>query len=141
MLLLKNPQTSGIELATSVRVQDEIKNKTRSVEAGFIFVPGIGIEPIHPCECQILSLLRLPVPPPGRWYSPKTGCNVTYSVYSIQNEQELSEINADNDLIEPGLNWSYLQQLFFGRKMLPNMFSIFFSMLQVTKFPADTLPF
>ena len=28
-------------------------------------VPEIGIEPIHPCEWQILSLLRLPIPPPG----------------------------------------------------------------------------
>ena len=30
------------------------------------FVPEIGIEPIHPCGRQILSLLRLPVSPPGR---------------------------------------------------------------------------
>ena len=30
-------------------------------------VPEIGIEPIRSCERQILSLLRLPVPPPGRW--------------------------------------------------------------------------
>ncbi|MCW3072935.1 MAG: recombinase family protein [Flaviaesturariibacter sp.] len=29
-------------------------------------VPEIGIEPIHPCEWQILSLLRLPIPPPGQ---------------------------------------------------------------------------
>jgi hypothetical protein len=28
-------------------------------------VPGTGIEPAHPCERQILSLLRLPIPPPG----------------------------------------------------------------------------
>jgi hypothetical protein len=30
-----------------------------------IKVPGTGIEPAHPCERQILSLLRLPIPPPG----------------------------------------------------------------------------
>ena len=30
------------------------------------YVPEIGIEPIHPCGRQILSLLRLPVSPPGR---------------------------------------------------------------------------
>ena len=30
-----------------------------------IEVPGTGIEPAHPCERQILSLLRLPIPPPG----------------------------------------------------------------------------
>ena len=29
------------------------------------FVPTKGIEPSHPCEWQILSLLRLPVPPHG----------------------------------------------------------------------------
>ena len=29
------------------------------------FVPRTGIEPAHPCERQILSLLRLPIPPPG----------------------------------------------------------------------------
>ena len=32
----------------------------------FLFVPGTGIEPAHSCERQILSLLRLPIPPPGR---------------------------------------------------------------------------
>ena len=31
-----------------------------------LLVPEIGVEPIHPCERQILSLLRLPIPPPGR---------------------------------------------------------------------------
>ena len=30
------------------------------------FVPEIGVEPIHPCGRQILSLLRLPIPPPGQ---------------------------------------------------------------------------
>ena len=30
-----------------------------------LIVPEIGIEPIHPCGRQILSLLRLPIPPPG----------------------------------------------------------------------------
>ena len=29
------------------------------------FVPETGIEPAHPCGRQILSLLRLPIPPPG----------------------------------------------------------------------------
>ena len=29
-------------------------------------VPGTGIEPAHPCGRQILSLLRLPISPPGR---------------------------------------------------------------------------
>ena len=29
------------------------------------FVPRTGIEPAHPCEQQILSLLRIPIPPSG----------------------------------------------------------------------------
>ena len=29
-------------------------------------VPGTGIEPALPCDNQILSLTRLPVPPSGR---------------------------------------------------------------------------
>ena len=29
-------------------------------------MPEIGVEPIHSCERQILSLLRLPIPPPGQ---------------------------------------------------------------------------
>ncbi len=32
------------------------------------FVPGIGIEPIHHCWRQILSLLRLPISPPGQYF-------------------------------------------------------------------------
>ncbi len=30
-----------------------------------LLVPTKGIEPSHPCEWQILSLLRLPIPPHG----------------------------------------------------------------------------
>ena len=29
-------------------------------------VPGTGIEPALPCENQILSLARLPIPPSGQ---------------------------------------------------------------------------
>jgi hypothetical protein len=32
----------------------------------FKVVPTKGIEPSHPCEWQILSLLRLPIPPHGQ---------------------------------------------------------------------------
>ena len=28
-------------------------------------VPGAGLEPARPCEREILSLLCLPIPPPG----------------------------------------------------------------------------
>ena len=32
------------------------------------FVPGTGIEPALPCDNQILSLARLPIPPSGRLF-------------------------------------------------------------------------
>ena len=41
-------------------------------------VPRTGIEPAHPCERQILSLLRLPIPPSGQNYPDnyREGCNI-----------------------------------------------------------------
>ena len=32
----------------------------------YILVPGAGVEPAHPYEREILSLLCLPISPPGR---------------------------------------------------------------------------
>jgi hypothetical protein len=32
----------------------------------FKLVPGAGIEPARPCDREILSLLCLPISPPGR---------------------------------------------------------------------------
>ena len=29
-------------------------------------MPGVGLEPTIPCEKQILSLSRIPIPPPGQ---------------------------------------------------------------------------
>lgn len=55
---------AGIPLLT--RVSE--KNKKGNFEKNCLkswSVPEIGIEPIHSCERQILSLLRLPIPPPG----------------------------------------------------------------------------
>ena len=46
------------------------KGSTKNVEPSTV-VPRKGIEPSHPCEWQILSLLRLPIPPPGQ-VSPQT---------------------------------------------------------------------
>jgi hypothetical protein len=44
----------------------ENKNGNRKTDCHLSsYVPGTGIEPAHPCERQILSLLRLPIPPPG----------------------------------------------------------------------------
>ena len=39
----------------------------------FVNVPTKGIEPSHPCEWQILSLLRLPIPPHGHYASKLDG--------------------------------------------------------------------
>lgn len=35
-------------------------------EALLLFVPRTGIEPALPCDNQILSLARLPIPPSGQ---------------------------------------------------------------------------
>jgi site-specific DNA recombinase len=44
----------------------EIKNRKSDKKMRFSGkVPRTGIEPAHPCERQILSLLRLPIPPSG----------------------------------------------------------------------------
>ena len=41
--------------------------KVNTIKAFILFlVPTKGIEPSHPCEWQILSLLRLPIPPHGQ---------------------------------------------------------------------------
>ena len=52
-------------------------------------VPRTGIEPALPCDNQILSLARLPVPPSGQYYSDKqviqAGCNITLMVEIFQN--------------------------------------------------------
>ena len=51
------------------------------------FVPGTGIEPALPCDNQILSLTRLPVPPSGqRWNeaAEKAGRNITDLAHPVQ---------------------------------------------------------
>ena len=54
------------------------------------FVPRTGIEPALPCDNQILSLARLPVPPSGH-FAPKcsAGCNITLSAEFCQNTIEV----------------------------------------------------
>jgi hypothetical protein len=44
-------------------------------------VPGTGIEPALPCENQILSLARLPIPPSGL---KSVGCKCIYSFLYAQ---------------------------------------------------------
>jgi hypothetical protein len=52
---------------------------------GFLLVPTKGIEPSRPCERQILSLLRLPIPPHGQFVVFELGCNITSIIQSLQN--------------------------------------------------------
>ena len=42
-----------------------IENTKFSIESLYCMVPGAGIEPARPCEREILSLLCLPISPPG----------------------------------------------------------------------------
>lgn len=47
------------------RLQKRLKTTKPATRAGFNVVPRTGIEPALPCDNQILSLARLPVPPSG----------------------------------------------------------------------------
>ena len=50
------------------------------------FVPRTGIEPALPCDNQILSLARLPVPPSGHFaLACAAGCNLTLMMEIFQN--------------------------------------------------------
>ena len=59
-------------------------------------MPTKGIEPSHPCEWQILSLLRLPIPPHGQSLKPinfSTFHLVTLSTYQLVNLSTYQPIN------------------------------------------------
>jgi putative transposase len=45
----------------------KLKRMVAEREKADLLVPREGIEPSWPCDRQILSLLRIPVPPPGRF--------------------------------------------------------------------------
>ena len=51
----------------SMSCKDIKKEDSQSLLEKSSLVPRTGIEPAHPCERQILSLLRLPIPPPGHF--------------------------------------------------------------------------
>jgi len=55
-------------------------------------VPGTGIEPAHSCERQILSLLRLPIPPPGLFCEMSTVNRVAILMHSLHSSQNPVEI-------------------------------------------------
>ncbi len=62
------------------------ENKNGQAEENFnlsALVPRTGIEPALPCDNQILSLARLPVPPSGLF---KSGCNITSSLVNHHNK-------------------------------------------------------
>ena len=42
------------------------KNSLQTCKLLILLVPGAGVEPAHPYEREILSLLCLPISPPGR---------------------------------------------------------------------------
>ena len=45
-------------------------------------VPGAGVEPAHPYEREILSLLCLPISPPGRMEVGTSNCGAYSNTYS-----------------------------------------------------------
>jgi hypothetical protein len=73
----------GSRMKSGTHACEYFKNKKPRNIRGLKFVPGTGIEPAHPCERQILSLLRLPIPPPGHFFG--LGCNIKASKHSSQN--------------------------------------------------------
>ena len=61
----------------------------KRIALDLVFVPETGIEPAHPCERQILSLLRLPIPPPGL-----RGCNITTSrLIAVECDEDIFSCN------------------------------------------------
>lgn len=60
-----NTLFSSIPIAAMVLEEKRNGNLSQDCQ-NLLSVPRTGIEPAHPCERQILSLLRLPIPPPGQ---------------------------------------------------------------------------
>ena len=78
----------GFFILTNSPLYHPLKKKkaliTSAIKAfNLSLVPTKGIEPSHPCEWQILSLLRLPIPPHGHFKIYQSyidicsGCNIT----------------------------------------------------------------
>lgn len=62
-----------------------MKNKEALRRANLLFymVPGAGIEPARPCDREILSLLCLPISPPGRVITAEFVADVFYHCLGI----------------------------------------------------------
>ena len=86
------------------------------------FVPRTGIEPALPCDNQILSLARLPVPPSGH-FAPRcsAGCNITLSAEFCQNTIEVFFLV---------VILFYLQHCFLGNRIDLIHFQIVFNRFQ-----------
>jgi hypothetical protein len=86
------------------------------------FVPRTGIEPALPCDNQILSLARLPVPPSGH-FAPRcsAGCNITLSAEFCQNTIEVFFLI---------IILFYLQHCFLGNRIDLIHFQIAFNRFQ-----------
>ena len=86
------------------------------------FVPRTGIEPALPCDNQILSLARLPVPPSGH-FAPlcSAGCNITLSAEFCQNTIEVFFLI---------VILFYLQHCFLGNRIDLIHFQIAFNRFQ-----------
>ncbi len=111
-------------------------------------VPGKGIEPSHPCGWQILSLLRLPIPPPGQHGSCEKGCNITHSRSSVQrhtpvffrkskhrNRYGRGTVGLLRKRTVPRLA-RHSQQRFFGNSILRIKRPIFFTKFIIIYLPA-----
>ena len=73
------------------------------------FVPRTGIEPALPCDNQILSLARLPIPPSGQFASAcSAGCNITLMMEIFQNPIKVFFLV---------VVWFYLQHCFLGNSI------------------------
>ena len=97
----------------------QIKNPVTFVTG---FVPRTGIEPALPCDNQILSLARLPVPPSGH-FAPRcsAGCNITLSAEFCQNTIEVFFLV---------VILFYLQHCFLGNRIDLIHFQIVFNRFQ-----------
>ena len=61
--IINRSKRKGKEL--NLLISLSYRHKKTTLKGGL--VPRTGIEPAHPCERQILSLLRLPIPPSGHF--------------------------------------------------------------------------
>jgi hypothetical protein len=126
MLVLNSIRTQSVnslfaEIPQLVKVLEE--NKKGNLVEDYLFpnsVPRTGIEPALPCDNQILSLARLPIPPSGQTLTLLRGRNITHLCYFVQNALQV---------FFSVIIILHSQQLFFGSNtffiIVHNFFNIF----------------